>query len=348
MWLMHCGHQGHRGRSSWLIVAGAAAVLALAACSGAPPATQTQTQTPTATAPVSASASALASTPTATFAHLFTPRYSVALRPDLAYGSAALETLDLCAPDHPVAPLPGIVLIHGGSSTVGDKRAEFDVQGDTLADLCMGLASQGFVVASMNYRLAHADPWPAQVEDAQLAVRWLRTHAQELGLDGRRLCSVGMSSGAYLAVFLGALTKTVPGDRANQYTNQSSQVACVADFYGPVDLVSWIKTSPDNQAEALDLLRGATPTSNPTLYREASPLYAISASSARMLIVQGSTDTEVPESQSRALEQALRRNHVPVQYISYAGGHVFEGLDEEQIGEILRQAVVFLTLPAGA
>ncbi len=338
MWLIHHERHGHHGWSSWLLVAGCVAVLALAACGGAPSAKQA----PTTTAP----ASTPASTPTATFAHLFTPRYSVAMRPDLAYGSAPLETLDLCAPDHPTAPLPGIVLIHGGSSTVGDKRAEFDVQGDTLTDLCMGLASQGFVVASINYRLAHADPWPAQVEDAQLAVRWLRAHAQELGIDGRYICSVGMSSGAYLAVFLGALTTTLPGDRANQYTNQSSRVACVADFYGPVDLVSWIKTSSDNQAEIFDLLR-QTPASNPELYHKASPLYAISASSARMLIVQGATDTEVPETQSRALEQALRRYHVPVQYISYAGGHVFAGLDEGQVREILRQAVVFLTPPAG-
>ncbi len=326
---MRLMYSGPRWRSSWALIAGFFVTLALVACGGASSAS-TPAPTPTATA---------------TFANLFTPRYSVAMRPDLAYGSAPLETLDLCAPDHPAAPLPGIVLIHGGSSTVGDKRAEFDVQGDTLTDLCMGLASQGFIVASINYRLAHADPWPAQVEDAQLAVRWLRAHAQELKLDGGHLCSVGMSSGAYLAVFLGALTTTLAGDRASIYTDQSSQVACVADFYGPVDLVSWIKTSPDNQAEVFNLLR-QTPISNPKLYREASPLYAVTPSSARTLIVQGTTDTEVPEAQSRALEQALQRDHVPVRYISYNGGLVFEGLDEEQVRQILGQMVAFLTSPA--
>lgn len=328
MGLIHHERHGHRGWLIRLLVANCIAVLALTACSGG--------SSPSTPAP--------APTANATFAHLFTPRYPVVLRPDVAYGSAPLETLDLCAPDQPAALLPGIVLIHGGSSTVGDKRAEFDVQGDTLTDLCMGLASQGFVVASINYRLAHADPWPAQVEDAQLAVRWLRAHAQELKLDGGHLCSVGMSSGAYLAVFLGALTKTLAGDRVSVYTNQSSQVTCVADFYGPVDLVSWIKTSSDNQAEVFDLLR-QTPASNPKLYREASPLYAITPSSDRMLIVQGTTDTEVPETQSRALEQALQRDHVPVQYISYNGGHVFAGLDEEQVRQIWGQVVAFLTSP---
>ena len=282
------------------------------------------------------------STPTATFARLFTPHHPVRMRADLAYGPAALETLDLCTPTDTSLSLPGIVLIHGGSSTVGDKRDEFDVQGDTLEDACMGLASQGFVVASINYRLAHADPWPAQVEDAQLAVRWLRTHAAELGMDPHHICSVGFSSGAYLAVFLGALVTILPGDRASVLPDQSPQASCVADFYGPVDLAAWVAAVPDSRVEVLDLLRQATPKTNPGLYRSASPLYAISPASAPMLIVQGTSDDTVPEAQSRALEAALKHQHVAVQYISYSGGHVFEGLDEGQVRTIWDQALVFL------
>jgi acetyl esterase/lipase len=303
-------------------------LLILPACGG----TSTQAQT--------------ASTPTATItaaSDLFTPRYNTQLRGDVAYGSAPLETLDLCQPVGAPTPLPGLVLIHGGSSTVGDKRAEFDVQGDTLLDLCMGLASQGYVVASINYRLAHADPWPAQVEDAQLAVRWLRTHQDDLHLDGRRLCSVGLSSGGYLAVFIGALTKTLPGDRSTHLAEQSSQTSCVADFYGPVDLATWYTSTPESQPEIRDLLHQATPQSDPTLYRTASPLYAITAASAPMVIVQGTNDTTVPEAQSRALEQALRQRQVDVQFISYPGEHVFAGLASDQVRAILRQVVAFIS-----
>jgi acetyl esterase/lipase len=274
---------------------------------------------------------------------LFPARYTTQLRGDVAYGPAPLETLDLCQPVGAPAPLPGIVLIHGGSSTVGDKRAEFDVQGDTLLDLCMGLASQGFVVASINYRLAHDDPWPAQAEDAQLAVRWLRAHKDELHLDGRRLCSFGLSSGAYLAVFLGALTAALPGDRASELADQSSQASCVADFYGPVDLAAWYTSTPESQIEIRDLLRQATPQSDPALYRAASPLYAISSASAPMVIVQGTSDTTVPEAQSRALEQALRQRQVAVQYISYPGEHVFAGLDSDQVRALLNQVVAFVS-----
>ena len=271
------------------------------------------------------------------------PRYNTQLRGDVAYGSSPLETLDLCQPVGAPTPLPGLVLIHGGSSTVGDKRAEFDVQGDTLLDLCMGLASQGFVVASINYRLARADPWPAQIEDTQLAVRWLRAHKDDLHIDGRRLCSVGLSSGAYLAVFLGALTKTLPGDRSREIADQSSQTSCVADFYGPVDLATWYTSTPESQPETRDLLHQATPQSDPTLYRTASPLYAITAASAPMVIVQGTNDTTVPEAQSRALEQALRQLQVETQYISYPGEHVFAGLASDQVRAILRQVLAFIS-----
>jgi acetyl esterase/lipase len=303
-------------------------LLILPACGGA--STQSQAH-PTQTATIAAASD------------LFAPRYNTQLRGDVAYGSAPLETLDLCQPVGAPTSLPGLILIHGGSSTVGDKRAEFDVQGDTLLDLCMGLASQGFVVASINYRLAHADPWPAQVEDAQLAVRWLRAHKDELHLDGRRLCSVGLSSGAYLAVFLGALNATQPGDRATELADQSSQTSCVADFYGPVDLAAWYTSSPESQPEIRDLLHQATPQSDPALYHAASPLYAISSTSAPVVIVQGTNDTTVPEAQSRALEQALRQRQVDVQYISYTGDHVFAGLASDQVRAILRQVVTFIS-----
>ncbi|HEV2235452.1 MAG TPA: alpha/beta hydrolase [Ktedonobacterales bacterium] len=310
-----------------LFLCGVSVLLILPACGGS------STQSPTRPTP-----SATSAPPSG----LFTPRYATQLRGDVAYGPAPLETLDLCQPVGAPGPLPGLVLIHGGSSTVGDKRAEFDVQGDTLLDLCKGLASQGFLVASINYRLAHADPWPAQVEDGQLAVRWLRAHQDELHLDGTHLCSVGLSSGAYLAVFLGALSTTLPGDRAGDLANQSSHASCVADFYGPVDLATWYASSPESQPEIRDLLRQATPQSDPALYQTASPLNAISATSAPMVIVQGTNDTTVPEAQSRALEQALRQRQVAVQYISYQGDHVFAGLAPDQVRAILGQVVAFI------
>ena len=66
-------------------------------------------------------------------------------------------------------PFPAVVLIHGGGWRSGDKR--------DYADQCRELASRGFVAATINYRLSQVAVWPAQLVDAQLAVRWLRGSA---------------------------------------------------------------------------------------------------------------------------------------------------------------------------
>jgi acetyl esterase/lipase len=302
-------------------------LLTIAACSTTPPATTKPMATPTATP---------------TFSRLFSPHYQVTLKPNVAYGSLPDQILDLCTPSGLSTPRPGIVLIHGGGFVGGDKRYQFDDQ-DTLFDVCMGLASQGFVVASINYRLAPASTWPSSLVDAQLAVRWLRTHASEIKLDPQRLCSAGLSAGAYLAVFLGVLQTIHTGDQASLLATQSPHVSCVVDFYGPVDLARLVKTAPGpNQEVVQALLDHATPESNPKLYHDASPLFYVASQSAPTLIIHGTHDMTVPIEQSQSLQSALQQHDVPVEYITYAGEHSLGGIDEQQIRGLWGQAVAFL------
>src|SRR5579864_1765059 len=65
---------------------------------------------------------------------------------------------------------------------------------------------------------------------------------------------------------------------------------------------------------------------NAALLRDASPVFDVSAQSAPTLIIQGTRDSVVPQSQAMELYQTLQRDHVPVQYLSYNGGHTFKGL----------------------
>src|SRR5690242_11821610 len=109
---------------------------------------------------------------TATKTHFApTPHYASTERSDIAYGSLPTEKLDLCQPQGAKGTRPGIVLLHGGEWTQGDKK--------DMASLCQYLAQHGYVVANVNYRLAQksvaSSQWPAQLVDAQLAVRWLRS-----------------------------------------------------------------------------------------------------------------------------------------------------------------------------
>jgi dipeptidyl aminopeptidase/acylaminoacyl peptidase len=89
-------------------------------------------------------------------------------------------------------------------------------------------------------------------------------------------------------------------------------------------------------------MHNLTPQAAPALYRDASPLFDVTPHSAPMLIVQGTSDTIVPPSQSLALQQKLQAARVLVQYISYKGEHGLIGLDQQQKDTIQAQVVAFL------
>jgi acetyl esterase/lipase len=260
-------------------------------------------------------------------------RYTTTIQPDVAYGPEPEETLDLCLPQGAQGLRPGVVLIHGGGWSQGDKTH--------FSALCAALASYGFVAATINYRLAPAHVWPAQLVDAQLVARYLRSRASQLALDPARLCSYGDSAGGHLAVFLGVLPSIHPGDHAALLADQSPGASCVVDDFSPVDLTR-LADAPSLRFLAQQLLGGATPQSDPTAYRDASPLFRVSTRSAPTMIVQGNADTIVPPAQSRALQQALTQAGITVRYVSYDGGHSFSGLTPEQAAALTDQTLAFL------
>ncbi len=317
------------GRGGSAVVLSVLMVLMLAACGGG--GMPDVIRRPSATAP----------RPAPTLATTLPPsRYQVVFQAGVAYGPWPEEQLDLCLPEGaPGMAHPGVILIHGGGWTNGDK-GEF-------AQQCQYLASLGFVTAAVNYRLAPAHRWPAQLVDTQLAVRFLRGHAGQFHLDARHLCAWGTSSGAHLAVFLGVLARIHPGDEADGYADQPVQVACVVDEFGPVDLTTYGKTK-DQMGLLQLLLGGATPQSDPQLYQDASPVFAVTDQSAAMLIVQGTADTVVPADQSRELEQALQQHGQMPPFISYPGEHGFGGLSGDQVQVIRAQEVSFLVAYGGA
>ena len=83
---------------------------------------------------------------------------------------------------------PAVIYLHGGAWIQGDKGT-----GVWLAPLVGRLVQEGYVVAAVNYRLAPAHRWPAQIEDAKCAVRYLRANASILGLDSGKIGVIGVS-----------------------------------------------------------------------------------------------------------------------------------------------------------
>jgi acetyl esterase/lipase len=89
----------------------------------------------------------------------------------------------------------GLLWIHGGGLVIGAARMDDRLCGETAQQL-------GVTVVSVDYRLAPKHPYPAAIDDAHAAWRWLVAHAAELGLDPDRLAVGGQSAGGGLAACL--------------------------------------------------------------------------------------------------------------------------------------------------
>jgi acetyl esterase/lipase len=260
------------------------------------------------------------------------------VRANIAYGPNPAQRLDLCIPP-PGFPAgrPAVVMIHGGYWEVGDRSA--------YAQACRMAAGEGIVSATIDYRLANGDPhnyWPAQAVDAQLAVRWLRAHAAEFGIDPSRICALGDSAGGQIALFLGAVGHTVPGDDAGVLPGVSSHIACVVDNFGPTDLTSDTFWPPDQK------LFGGDGRIRPTSQeRAASPLFLVHSGMPPVMIAQGRGDKSVRIDQSTELVAALKREHVPVRMTVFNGGHEFEGLPTQEMVAIVQSEFDFIQHPHG-
>jgi acetyl esterase len=98
----------------------------------------------------------------------------------------------LFRPLGPTGSIPLVAYFHGGGWVIGTI--------DAFDPLCRALANaSGALIASIGYRLAPEHPFPAALEDARAAVRWLAASAPELGADPERMAIAGDSAGGNLA-----------------------------------------------------------------------------------------------------------------------------------------------------
>ena len=264
---------------------------------------------------------------------LFAPRYATTTTSNIAYGSLTSqgERLDLCQPQGASGNRPGVLFIHGGGWVGGDKT--------DFAALCTYFAGLGFIGANIDYRLGPASPWPAQIVDAQLAVRWLRANAAKLHLDVAHLCSFGASAGGHLAMMLGILTTIHPGDEASVFSTEPTQVSCVVSWSGPTDLATLPQSNPTVQA-GLQGLFGTKP--DPASVRDASPLLQVTTTTAPMLLALGKQDPIVPPDQAERMQQALSNAGIPVTLIETNGDHSLG--DGPVVVSVIEQSTTFILL----
>ncbi len=208
---------------------------------------------------------------------------------------------------------PAVLLIHGGGWTSFDKS--------TMHGMGQFLARSGFVAFSVDYRLCHGaeNRWPAQLDDVQRAVRWVRANAAKYGVNPDHVGAFGHSAGAQLAALLGMEETRDNSDPA--LAKYSSRVQAVVDVSGPSDFTT--DHDPDGDAFLANFL-GADYSKHPEVWREASPAFHVSKVDAPFLIMHGTQDPDVPMSQSQELFEKLQSAGVPVSLIKVNDVHTFQ------------------------
>ncbi|MBK1972339.1 alpha/beta hydrolase [Campylobacter sp. TTU_617] len=198
----------------------------------------------------------------------------------------------------------------------------------------MALAKAGFVVASVEYRVI-PDKFPALVVDAKSAIRYLRAHAKEYGIDPMKIGVLGDSAGGYLAQMVG-----MADDKSfeqGEYLDKDSKVQAVATIYGISNLLNigegFSKEAQEVHhslavTEALLVngvafrdFAGLSIQADPKKALFASPLGHIKGKKPPFLIMHGSADTLVSPIQSKQLYEALRKEGNEAEYILIKGAN---------------------------
>lgn len=222
---------------------------------------------------------------------------------------------------------PGVVYFHGGGWYKGDKATARE------KEIGHALAQAGFVFVSANYKLGRG-VWPINLEDCRNAVRYLRSHAADYGVDPHRIAAMGASAGAHLALLVAYEGHRDLGPASGPYAGVSCSVRAVVDMYGITDLLSRRHVSPDgtplcslDDAHSAEML-GVSRAKGAALWAEASPVNQIGSDAPPTLILHGLSDTIMDYGQAIELANDLRAKGVPHRLILIEGvGHEFDLAD---------------------
>lgn len=220
---------------------------------------------------------------------------------------------------------PMIMYVHSGGWTSGTKN--------------VGLINRhafqeaGFLLVSVEYRLAPDYKFPAMIEDVKCAVRFLRAHADEYNIDPERFGVIGLSAGGNLASLLGVTDQTA-GFEVGEYLQYSSRVQAVVDVCGIADLTPpFTKTLFFDRKEVFGTFDDRDP-----IFAKASPVRYVTPDDPPFLIFHGEFDTTVPPKQSVRLFNHLKAEGVEAELIMVKNAdHSFVSVNKDPISPSLEE-----------
>ncbi|MEG4069035.1 alpha/beta hydrolase [Microcoleus sp. Pol11C2] len=188
-----------------------------------------------------------------------------------------------------IGKYPAIITLYGGAWQRGNA--------DSNEEFSRYMAAQGYCVVAIDYRHAPKYRFPAQLEDVQAALSYIKTHAADWEIDLDRIALMGRSAGAHLAMLTAYNSSVLP-------------VRAVVNYYGPNDLIRGYNDPPFpdaiNVRAVLRAFLGGTPDELNELYRRASPINYIKPNLPPSLLVYAGRDHIVQAKFGRSLYERLR------------------------------------------
>ncbi len=243
--------------------------------------------------------------------------------------------IDLYLPRKAAAPKPLILYIHGGGWVGGHTRHSGALA--NFPQVLAALAAEGFVVASLEYRLSGEAPFPAQLQDARAAIRYLKDNAARYGIDPARTGVWGGSAGGHLTA-LTALSCGVTSLDAAPAAPGSECVQAAVTWYGVFDFAP-LMARPGGDGAGQRLL-GCTGPCPAEKIQAVSPVSYVDAKDPPFLLIHGEGDKVVDVSQSRTAEAAMKAAGMSVETLYIPGvDHSFIGSTATQTRAATLQAV---------
>ena len=226
---------------------------------------------------------------------------------------------------------PAVLFIHGGGWIEGD-RSQLRGYGILLARL-------GFVCMCNSYRLSNESIWPAQIQDVNCAIRYLRANATDLGLDPNRIGVSGNSAGGHLSLMAAATNydQIFEGEGGNNEV--SSEIKAVCAIYPPTTIRQLEMPNPLENAFLMLMGKEAKKED----YDKASPLNYVTEDYPPCMLIHGSTDSVVRlKDSTKFYEKLIEFNRPASLHIFSEEEHAFDG--EPDYGRAIAdlQALFFL------
>jgi len=246
-------------------------------------------------------------------------RSSAEVLRDVPYctNSGVVLKLDIYMPDiTPKRAAPLAVFVHGGGWQKGNK-----VAGVWLNSVRAELNKRGYIVASVDYRLAPKYKWPLFMNDVKCAIRFLRANAKTYHIDPKHIGAWGTSAGGHLVAMVGTADKNANLE-GEHYEKESSSVQAVVDMFGPSDIPLLISERQHvlRAGIVFDAALDQNGMTNDALLEQASPVTYVTKHSAPTLIIHGEHDELVHSNQAQVFYDKLKAAGVPTRLIMVKNG----------------------------